>query len=222
MARSHRPPFPSAPSDPNLRRLGVGVAMGRERPVRAQLVVALVSGLMLMAVPLYLWRRPSAPATSPQPTVSASSSPVPLPVSSTLSPPVPIDAGSLEVDSVTLGPVKKVRCGSTPRSASNEEMCDDLPALSKSLTDTIKSTANCAPKTTKGGTINYVLEVDFTVKRVHIFPGASGDLKGPQARRATKCVLGALPKPDWAGIAHRYRYYAMAVLATYPSKDAHR
>src|SRR5262245_8869391 len=56
-----RPVFPSAPSEQSLRRLGVGGGgSGGDRPLRAQIVVALVIGLMLIAVPLYLWRRPSA------------------------------------------------------------------------------------------------------------------------------------------------------------------
>lgn len=205
-----------------MRRLGVGSGAGRERPVRAQLVVALVSGLMLMAVPLYLWRRPSASGTAPHPSSLPSASAASFASVRVLPPPVPVDAGALELEPVSLAPVKKVRCGRSARSASGEEVCDDLPALTASLADAIKSTVDCAPKTAKGGTINYVLEVDFTAKRVHVFPGQSGDLKGPQARRAAKCVLAAVPKPDWAGLTHRYRYYAFAVLATYPPRDARK
>jgi hypothetical protein len=196
--------------------------MGRERPVRAQLVVALVSGLMLMAVPLYLWRRPVATGAATHPSAVPSESATPFASIRLLPPPIPIDAGSLEPEPVSLGPVKKVRCGSSARSASSEETCDDLPVLSKSLVDAIKSRVDCAPKTAKGGSVNYVLEVDFTAKRVHVFPGKSGDLTGPQARRAAKCVLAAVSKPDWAGMVHRYRYYALAVLVTYPPKDARK
>ncbi|MFO0565404.1 MAG: hypothetical protein U0263_07065 [Polyangiaceae bacterium] len=55
------PSRPSLPSEPSLRRLGVGGGGGGggDRPFRAQLVVALVVGLVFLAVPLYLWRRPS-------------------------------------------------------------------------------------------------------------------------------------------------------------------
>src|SRR5919199_1693956 len=53
----NRPPFPSSPpSQPSpYRYLGRG---GGERPVRIQLIIALVAALILVAVPLYLWRRP--------------------------------------------------------------------------------------------------------------------------------------------------------------------
>src|ERR1044072_1393714 len=53
----NRPPFSSSPpSQPSpYRYLGRG---GGERPVRLQIIIALVAGLILVAVPLYLWRRP--------------------------------------------------------------------------------------------------------------------------------------------------------------------
>ncbi len=210
-----RPPFPSAPSDPNLRRLGVGSGVGRERPVRAQLVVALVVAVMLTAVPLYLWRRPSlSPPTAPSASASAALS-AQAPVASSLPP--PSDAGSLEPAPVSLGGLRKVRCGQSSR-VSTEEACDELPTFEKNLLDAVRGTVDCAPKTKKGGSINYVLEVDFGKKSLHVFPGKSGELRGPLARRAAKCVLAALPKPDWETIPHRHRYYAMAVLATYPGR----
>ena len=52
-----RTSFPSGPGDPSSRRLGVGSG-GRDRPLRAQIVVALVAVCILIAVPLYLLRRP--------------------------------------------------------------------------------------------------------------------------------------------------------------------
>src|SRR4051794_22325362 len=52
-----RSTFPSGSGDPSSRRLGVG-AGGRDRPLRAQIVVALVAVCILIAVPLYLLRRP--------------------------------------------------------------------------------------------------------------------------------------------------------------------
>src|SRR5438046_6786605 len=53
----NRPPLSSSPpSQPSpYRYLGRG---GGERPVRLQIIIALVAGLILVAVPLYLWRRP--------------------------------------------------------------------------------------------------------------------------------------------------------------------
>src|SRR5262245_1995939 len=51
-----RPAFPSEPP----RRLGVGGGPGGgEKLLRAQLLIAIVFGFTVLAVLLYLWRRPS-------------------------------------------------------------------------------------------------------------------------------------------------------------------
>ena len=54
--------LPSTPPSP-YRQLG----SGGQQPVRVQMIIGLVVGLVLVAVPLYLWRRPeqaSTPAAS--------------------------------------------------------------------------------------------------------------------------------------------------------------
>jgi hypothetical protein len=216
MSGSIRPPFPSAPSDPALRRLGVGPPAGHSRPIRAQLIVVVVLGLMLLAVPLYLWRRPSLAAKAKaEPSSLPSASSAPAIVLPTTVPNLP-DAGALEPERVTLAQVRKVRCGATSRQSSDTEGCDGLAFFEKALAEAIKSSADCAPRSPKSGSINFVLEIDFARKNLHVFPGASGDFRGPKARRTTKCVQNALPVPDWGTIVHQHRYYAIALMATYP------
>jgi hypothetical protein len=215
MSGSIRPPFPSAPSDPALRRLGIGAHSGNARPLRAQLIVVIVLGLMLLAVPLYLWRRPAiaqkvaTDAGAPGGSASAAPSALPAPA------PATFDAGALEPERVKLSQIRRVRCGATVRQASDSESCDSLPYFEKALADAVKSSVDCVPRSPKSGSINFVLEIDFTRKSLHVFPGASGDWRGPKARRATKCVNNALAAPDWATIVHQHRYYAVAVMATF-------
>jgi hypothetical protein len=201
-----------------LRRLGIGPAGGRARPLRAQLVVIVVLALTLLAVPLYLMRRPStkvggaADAGAP-PSASAIASAV-------LALPLLPDAGAFEPEKLKLSEVRKVRCGASARQTSEGEACDSLPAFEKALIEAVKTTGDCAPKSNKPGTINFVLEIDFTRKKLHVFPGASGEWRGPKARRATKCATAALVAPDWAAAVHQYRYYAIAVMATYPGSPS--
>lgn len=214
MAGSIRPPFPSAPSDPALRRLGVGPPGGSSRPIRAQLIVVIVLGLMLLAVPLYLWRRPSLAAKAAadaSASASASGAVAAVPVAV---PKLP-EVSALEPERVKLSPIRKVRCGASARQSSASENCDSLAYFEKALADAVKASAECAPRSTKPGSINFVLEIDFTRKNLHVFPGASGDFRGPRARRTTKCVKAALPNPEWDTIVHQHRYYAIALLATY-------
>jgi len=197
-----------------LRRLGVGNGGGGERPLRAQLVVALVAGLVLIAVPLYLWRRPSgtehAAGDAGAAAVSAALAMEAGTISST-----PLDAGKLD-ERVKLAVPQRVRCSAGPGATGQEgSLCDNLGPLEQALSRAVLENVGCAPRGPKEGTINYVLTVDFAQRQLHVFPGASGSWKGPQARRATQCVKRALAAPGWETLKHQYRYYQIAVLATY-------
>jgi hypothetical protein len=214
-----RPPqrssFPSLSGETRSRRLGVGPSGGGDRPLRAQLVVAGVACVILFAVPLYLLRRPSA-TSGPSAEASASASGGKMPLA-----PVPIDAGVAQqkpVERVRLGPAQRVKCGSSPAQSRVEGgLCDSLPAFEQALKTAIVAAADCAPKEKTEGTINYVMSVDFTARAINVFPGASGSWRGPQAKRSAQCVTRAVAAPDWGAVPHQYRYYWIAVSATYPS-----
>jgi hypothetical protein len=207
MARSS----PSQPSsrEPSVRRLSA-TASG-ERPIRAQAVVAFAIALMLVAVPLYLLRRPAGsalalPADAPAPGFGG--------VMRT-----ELDAGA-EVTDVLLGPLQRVRCGASATQTSGEGgLCDALPLLERALRQGIRSNVDCAPRADKEGSINYVLEVDFMSNRLNIFAGQSGTWRGPRAKKAATCVLRSLPPLPWTDLDHQHQYYAIAILATYPPPE---
>jgi hypothetical protein len=179
--------------------------------VRAQLVIAGVLVLILVAVPLYLFRRPSGVASRPM--VDAGAQRFGGVIRE------PVDASDA-VSGVTLGPVQRVRCGPSATQTSGEGgMCDALPALEAALREGIRENMDCAPRTGAEGSINYVLEVDFSSNRLNVFPGKSGKWRGPRARRATSCVLRSLPPVEWADVSHQHQYYAIAILATYSAPD---
>ena len=194
-----------------MRRLGVGSSGGGDRPLRAQVVVALVCVAMLIAVPLYLWRKPSTKAVAPAVSASASAAlgPQAVPTSSAtaatpLAPP----------PRLTLGAVQKVRCGNTASAGNDGTLCDTLGPFEEALKKAVLAHEDCAPKAKVKGSINYVLTVDFSHKRVHVFPGASGEWRGKQARRAASCIGNAVKVADW-NIPHQFHVYAIALLATY-------
>lgn len=202
--------MPSVPGEPRIRRLGVGSSGGGDRPLRAQVVVGLVCVAILIAVPLYLLRKPSFKGSAGAASASASASGAGAP-----KPPVAPAAPPTPPPRLALGAVQKVRCGSSAAAAPNEgTLCDTLPPFEEALKQAILGNEGCAPKSKVKGSINYVLTVDFSRKKLHIFPGASGEWRGKQARRATSCVESALKIADW-NVPHQYRFYAIAVLATY-------
>jgi hypothetical protein len=216
MAGSPRSSAPSSSGEPSLRRLGVGSRSGADRPLRAQLVVAGVLLLVLAAVPLYLVRRPSGAAQAEDKDAGSDGAAA----ASAAAPPsalVPKPPERLKLGSVT-----RVRCGNAPNAGNDGSLCDSLPAFEQALVNAVRSTVDCAPKTQTEGSINYVLNIDFSKKKLHVFPGASGSWRGPQARRAAQCVKRAIVPPDWATISHQHRHYAIAVLATYRPPSALR
>jgi len=201
-----------------VRRLGVGAGGSGDRPLRAQVIVALVCAAMLIAVPLYLWRKPSTkPSASTLPSASALHS---AGAAATASSPPSSAAAPAASPRLTLGAVQKVRCGASPAASPNEAaLCDSLGPVEEALKKAILSSEDCAPKPKAKGSINYVLTVDFVHKRVHVYPGASGEWRGKQARRATSCVENAVKGVD-LNVPHQYRFYAIAVLASYAGPSA--
>jgi hypothetical protein len=208
LVRSSHPLPPSSQS--SLRRLSRG-AGGGDRPLRPQAVLGGMLALVLHAIPLYLLRRPDGSAGATQPDAGVSGFGGVFRSEADASAP----AGQ-----VLLGPIQRVRCGASPSQIASEgELCDALPALEAALRQSILGAVDCAPRTGKEGSINYVLEVDFDNHRYNLFPGKSGKWRGPQARRAIQCVLRAFAPVDLAGVSHQYAYYAIAVLAVYPAPD---
>src|SRR5690606_32523947 len=143
MVGPERSSFPSAPSEPSLRRLGVGGSNGGgDRPLRAQLVVALVAVLILLAVPLYLWRRPSSQENAPAGSSSAAAA-----AASAI--PTTLAASTKQVDErVNLRAVQKVKCSASARlSGQKGALCDSLPFFEEQLEKAIVENVDCAPKT---------------------------------------------------------------------------
>ena len=205
------PRTPLLPRDPehSLHRLEGGPSS--VRCLRSQLVTGALVSLALFAVPLYLLRRPSsAPAESAAPLGAEVFGGVIR---------APVDAGNPDAD-LRLGPVTRVRCGaSRARANSRGARCDALPQFEAALRRAIESNAECVARRDESGSINYVLEVDFSAARLNVFAGKSGTWRGRRAKAGVECVEGALPEPRWSAIAHRHAYYAIAILATYPAAD---
>jgi hypothetical protein len=200
--------LPSSAGDVQLRRLGLGKA-NTGGPLRGQVVVAFVLVLIALGVPMYLMRQPSlseseAPAASAQAKTKRKAG-----VTHSR-----IDAGAVK-PRVKLGDVQRVKCSANIRQRGNEgPACDPLPAIEDQLKRAIVEQVDCAPKDARGS-INFVLNIDFPTRQLNVFPGKSGDWKGPQAKRATQCVEKALARLKWDTVPHRYRFYTLAVMAQY-------
>jgi hypothetical protein len=215
---------PGFPSEPNLRRLGVGGAGGGgggDRAARAQVLIALVLGFALIAAVMFVLRRPTSRAVGAN-DGGADAMAAPSPIASGRLIRTRLEAPSRKEtkEKIALAPVQRVKCSASSGTRGNEgSLCDALPFFEEALQKAIAENVACAPRTGNEGTINYVLSIDFRTKRLGIFPGQSGTWKGPQAKRATECVRRSLPAPKWDSVPHQYGYYAIAILASYPAPE---
>jgi hypothetical protein len=208
----NRPPFTSSPpSQPSpYRYLGRG---GSDRPVKLQLIIALVAGLILVAVPLYLWRRPR-PESIPSADAAVADAGAPAPVS----PIVAFDAG---VTGVTLDAFTTIRCANAGPGKTLPERCDHVTALEEALARAIRETQHekCVPESKSSFKVSFVLETDFRRKKLQLFAGKSSSIKRDAARDLLRCVKAKMPNVDWPSVSHQYTRYKVNVVATYPSHD---
>ena len=178
-------------------------------------MVALVAVCILIAVPLYLLRRPGGKSAAlPSASAVLDAGSAPLPATSSGAQLSLLDAGK-PPERLRVGPVQHVRCGASASGGHEGNVCDSVPFFEEALSKAVRESPDCAPKANEQGTVNYVLTVDFQRKVLHLFPGASGQWRGKQARRSVNCVKRAFVAPDWSNVQHQYRFYTIAVLATY-------
>jgi len=219
-----RPPEHSVPpSQPTpFRHLGLGSAGGGpDRPMRVQLAAALVLGLIVVAVPLYLWRRPKAATATDTPDGGASSAPIeagppPDPTRDLVA--AALDGG-VQAEGVTLGKVWIDSCQRPGAGKTPPEQCDRQPFFEQALVKAVLENTSCVPRLGKSGSISFALRVDYQRKQMNVFAGRSGTLRRKQAAEVIKCVQRSLPTPDWQSLAHQHTRYVIAVLATYPPSD---
>ena len=216
-----RPPLLGPPSQPSpYRYLGRG---GGERPVRLQIVIALVAGLILVAVPLYLWRRPR-PESIPSADAATSASGA----ADAGAPPGDggPDAGMFQ-PSVTAPPPPNVqlssftslKCVNPGPGKTPPERCDHIPFFEDGLARAIRDNAACAPSGSTPTKVSFVLEMDFPRKRTNLFIGKSSTIKKDKGKELLRCVSRGMPTPDWGTIVHQYSRYKVNVTATYPPRD---
>jgi hypothetical protein len=209
----NRPPFPSSPpSQPSpYRYLGRG---GGERPLRLQMIIALVAALILFAVPLYLWRRPRPESI---PSADAAVADAGAGLFEGGSPIVAFDASV--AGGITLSPFSTLRCNNPGPGKTSPERCDHVTFFEDGLARAIRDNAACAPSSKTPFTVSFVMETDFRAKKLNLFAGKSSSLKRDKAQQLLRCIKRALPSPDWGTIPHQHVRYKVNVVATYPPSD---
>ncbi len=172
------------------------------------MIVALTLGLVLVAIPLYLWRRPRAESIGPSGSAEAGAA-----IAS------PVSAPSAEVVDAKpiLGDPRNVMCQSPGGKKTPADQCDHLPEVERALASAITEAARCMPKEVGGGTVTYVADVSFKRKTIHVgTPKEGRSVKNPKVVAACQAAVRArLQTLAFDPIVHAHARYKIAITATY-------
>jgi hypothetical protein len=177
------------------------------------MILGLVVGLVLVAVPLYLWRRPEQ---APMPDASANADAGTLDGASAYVPLV--DAGAMGPN-VNIAPFKTIRCTDPGPGKTAPERCDHITFFEDALARAVRENTLCAPETKTGASISFVMDIDFRRKKLKIYRGKSSSLPASRTKELFRCVKRAMPTPDWATIPHQHSRYVVNMKATLPPSE---
>jgi hypothetical protein len=195
---------------------------GVDRVARIQTIAAIVLGLALIAIPLYLWRRPrseSVPVVS-----SADASVVSADAGLAASPPPAVPLPPV----VTLSEPKVMECHDTGPKRTRPEDCDHLAAVEKGFAAAISAGGQCLPSGNGGGTLVYVLDASFGRKHHPLelmIPRDGRSLKNSHGAAAAVSACGGAVKKGLDGVSlegvpHAHSRYKIAITATYAAASA--
>lgn len=184
--------------------------LSADRPARLQMIVALLLLLVLVAIPLYLWRRPRAESSVATSSTGASVEPNALgaPTSATVADPA----------KPLLGDPKSILCQDPGPKRTAPEQCDRLVDLEKAFAKAIEDSASCVPKEVGGGTVQYVADVSFKRRSLGVSTPKDGrSLKNAKVVAACQAaVKSRLQAFSLDTLQHAHARYKIAVTATYP------
>ena len=185
------------------------------RPLRSPAILGLIALLVLVALPVYLLRRPKPTkpaAIEPLPRTEASSAiTVPEAGVPPALPPEPAPSKR-----IALADPKTSRCTPKGGGRATTERCERLPAFEDALARAIRDNVACAPPAAAPYTVSFVLTLDFDRKSLHLWAGRSGSMKKRSAGDLIRCVEHAIVPPDWETVAHQYQKYDVNLIAAYP------
>jgi len=196
------------PSEPRASRTSFSqIDIGADRPARLQMIVAMVLGLVLVAIPLYLWRRPRAESIA---STGAADAGAPGPA---VEAPPPAAEGK-----PTLGDPRVLQCQDPGPKRTAADACDHVAELEKALGQAIDDAASCVPRDAGGGTIQYVADVSFKKKSIGLTtPRESRTMKSAKVAAACQsAVKSKLGSVSLDAMPHAHQRYKIAITATYP------
>ncbi len=166
-----------------------------------------VLGFVLVAVPLYLWRRPRAVPVDANPTPANDLAAI-------------ADAGAegAPPNAVRLSDAVVLECHDPGPKRTAPEQCGHLPNFEKSFAKAITDAASCVPATAGGGNLLYVADVSYgrakTRSILLSLPKDGRTVKGRAAQCESAVEHGL--KAVELDTEHGHSRYKIQITATYP------
>jgi hypothetical protein len=204
---------PSQPR-PRASRPGADAGPESEAPPRAQLVAMGLLGLVLVAVPLNLSRRPRPLEADPEVAAAQTEEPPPAAVVA-VAPKAEVPAGPR----IVVGTARVLECHDRGSHKTAPADCDHLPVFEKQLSDAIASQGSCVPATAGGGTLAYVADVSYARKKKPVSVTVSkdgGTLKNAKVASACASAVGHALSAATLDEKHAHARYKIELIATYP------
>jgi len=212
---------PSSSGVPSSRTPTIG---GRvQRDVRLQAALALVVGIAIVAVPLFIWGRGKKRGDDHAANASASGSVEeagpPTVFFGDAGAAVSVDAGGR---SITFGEPRYLKCQDPGPTKTAPEKCDHLGAIEELVTKAIaEQVATCLPTLPTSQTVAFVVDVSFKRKKMRLKDGKDGStMPGPQRKKLATCIEKGLAAPNWDTVGHAHQRYLFQFLATFAATAA--
>lgn len=173
------------------------------------MIVALILLLVLVAIPLYLWRRPRAESIASSNATDAGADPA-----TTVAPPPTLH----DETKPSIGEARSLLCQDPGAKKTAPEHCDRVVEVEKALAKAIEDSASCVPRDAGGGTIQYVADISFKRKAIGVStPKDTRTMKNTKVIAACQhAVKSRLQSLALDGVTHAHARYKIAITAGYP------
>jgi hypothetical protein len=182
------------------------------------MLAVVLLAVVLVALPLYLWRRPRSiadPVAGDGGTQDAAL--VGRPFES-----IEVDASSALA--LRLGDARVIECRDSGSKRVPSEQCDALPSFAKGFAEAILAAKDCIPKGVGPGSITYVADVGFSRRRAPVTVALPRDGRSYRGAKVVAACAAAVRAGVSAvpieAIPHAHARYKIALVATYPAPDA--
>jgi hypothetical protein len=215
--RSSRLSLP--PAEPRLAsRPGIDLRRS-ERASRIQMGIMLVFGLLAVAIPLYLWRRPKTKETEEALAAASASAAKTAEPPSTLGPiRAPATAASSSPPAVE---VKVLSCLSKGKRKPGEE-CDHVTVMEEAFAKASTDQLGCLSEAMGGESVLLTANVGLPKKRITVTATRPTEkTKLPKAvRKCTTAIREAMLQKDVGSAVHAFNNYRYTALVSVPKKEA--